>query len=186
MKAFVVSDTHDRLDTLRRFLDILRSAIGPVYLVHLGDVVSPFTLRYIVESLPKSVTLKVVLGNNDGDKVLLSRIAEVADQPEELELCGMRAIAFHGFKSPELTERVVSGIACGGRYDVVMYGHTHRFRLEKLCSSYLLNPGTLSGYLAERATFALVDCETLRASIIDLDTGMEVLSSRIAVEPWER
>lgn len=177
MRVFVVSDSHDRLDALRRFLGVLRSVAGPAYLIHLGDVVSPFALRYIVESLPEGVGLRVVLGNNDGDKVLLGRLAEVVDQPEELELCGLRAIALHGFKSPELTERLVDGIACAGYYDVVMYGHTHRPRLERRCSSLLLNPGALSGYLAERSTYALVDCAALRASVVDLDTGAVVLGS---------
>ncbi len=179
MKVFVVSDTHDRLSTLEKFLDTLKSVRGPAYLVHLGDVVSPFTLKLIAESLPEGFGLKVVLGNNDADKVLLSRISDVVDQPEELELCGLKVLAFHGFKSPELTEKMATWAARDGHYDIVMYGHTHRFRLERLRSSHLLNPGALSGYLAERATYAVIECVARRVSVIDLSTGAELLGSTL-------
>lgn len=187
MKVFVISDTHDRLSTLKKFLSTLRTSPGVGYLIHLGDLVSPFTLRSIVEALPPGFGLKVVLGNNDADKILLSRVAkEVEDQPEELEICGFKTVLFHGFKSPELTEKVARALACSGYYDIVMYGHTHRFILKRECSSYLLNPGTLSGYLAREATYATIDCETHTASIIELETGQRVLNTLIAVEDRAR
>jgi len=180
LKVYVISDTHDRLDTLEKFLKIVGAFLEPGYLIHLGDIVSPFTLRYIVSNLPENLKLKVVLGNNDADKVLISKIAEdVEDQPTEVEFCGMKALLLHGFKSPELTEKIVDSIACSNYYSVVMYGHTHKYRLNKKCSSYVLNPGALSGYLAQEATYGVVDCESLTASIVDLETNRVVLSSPI-------
>lgn len=170
LKAFVISDTHDRLSTIRRFLSILEPGEG--FLVHLGDVVSPFTLRALVDGLPAGYKLKVVLGNNDGDVLLLSKVArEVVEQPDELELCGLRVLALHGFKTTEFTERVAESLACGGYYDIVMYGHTHRPRLDRKCGSYLLNPGTLSGYLSELPTYAVLDCQELSAYIVSLEDG---------------
>ncbi|MCS7099440.1 MAG: metallophosphoesterase [Sulfolobales archaeon] len=181
MKFFIVSDTHDNIDAVKRFLDVLKSSfISSGFLIHLGDIVSPFTLKLISESLPPKFNLKVVLGNNDGDKVLLSRIAkEVYDQPEEADLCGLKAFLLHGFKSVELTEKIAYGVACGGYYDVVLYGHTHRFKIEKIRNSYLINPGTLSGYLASRKTYGIIDCEDLTASITDLESGERILSTKI-------
>lgn len=76
LKVYVISDTHDRLDTLEKFLKIVGKSLEPGYLIHLGDVVSPFTLKSIVGALPERLSLKVVLGNNDADKVLLSKIAK--------------------------------------------------------------------------------------------------------------
>ncbi|MEM4659903.1 MAG: metallophosphoesterase family protein, partial [Sulfolobales archaeon] len=78
-----------------------------------------------------------------------------------------------------LTEKIVDSIACSNYYSVVMYGHTHKYRLNKKCSSYVLNPGALSGYLAQEATYGVVDCESLTASIVDLETNRVVLSSPI-------
>lgn len=171
------------MDAVEKFLNVLRSSSHSGFLIHLGDLVSPFTLKLISESLPQSFSLKVILGNNDGDKVLLSRITkEVCDQPEEVEICGLRAILLHGFKSIELTEKIAHGIACSGYYDIVLYGHTHRFMVERACSSYLINPGTLSGYLASRRTYGIIDCGDLTVSIVDLETGGSILSTKIVIE----
>ncbi|MEM2595505.1 MAG: YfcE family phosphodiesterase [Sulfolobales archaeon] len=180
LKVYVISDTHDRLDTLEKFLKIVGKSLEPGYLIHLGDVVSPFTLKSIVGALPERLSLKVVLGNNDADKVLLSKIAkDVEDQPTEVEVCGTKALLLHGFKSPELTERVVDSLACSNYYGIVMYGHTHRYRLNKKCSSYVLNPGALSGYLAREVTYGVIDCDTLTASIVDLGTNQSIMSLSI-------
>ncbi len=146
-------------------------------LVHLGDVISPFTLRALVEGLPGGSKITVVLGNNDGDPLLLRTIVgDVAEQPVEVEICGLKAIAVHGFKSPATTERVVHGLACSGYYDIVLYGHTHKPMLTTLHSKYVVNPGALSGYLTDRATYALVDCSRRSIEIRDLDSG-EILQT---------
>ena len=173
----MVSDTHDNLANLVRFLRLVEALGEPVTLIHLGDVISPFTLRALTEGLPRGSRITVVLGNNDGDPLLLRAIVEdVAEQPVELEVCGLKAIAVHGFKSPALTERVVHGLACSGHYDVVLYGHTHRPVLATAHSRYVLNPGALSGYLTDRATYAVVDCSRRTIEVRDLDSG-EVLQA---------
>jgi putative phosphoesterase len=173
----VVSDTHDNLVNLGKFLKVVKALGEPIPLIHLGDVISPFTLRTLVEGLPRGSRVTVVLGNNDGDPLLLRTIVEdVAEQPIEVDICGLKAIALHGFKSPTLTERVVHGLACGGYYDVVLYGHTHRPVLTVVHSRYVLNPGALSGYLTDRATYAVVDCSKRTIEIRDLDSG-EVLQA---------
>lgn len=181
MRVYAISDTHDMLGAIDSFLRVVLSDPEAGYLIHLGDVVSPFSLRYIVDALPRGFRLKVVLGNNDGDKILLRSISDgVVEQPEEVEICGLRALLLHGFKSPELTERIVDGIACGGDYDMVLYGHTHRFRLDSRCSRYVINPGTLSGYLSSRSTYATIDCARFTASIVELETGRELAARTLA------
>jgi len=140
-------------------------------------VISPFTLRTLVEGLPRGSKITIVLGNNDGDPLLLKAIVEdVAEQPVELEICGLKAVAVHGFKSPATTERVVHGLACSGYYDIVLYGHTHKPVLTTVQSKYVVNPGALSGYLTDRATYAVVDCSKRSIEIRDLDSG-EVLQT---------
>lgn len=183
----MISDTHDKVSAIKEFLKTMLSDPEAVYLIHLGDIVSPFSMKLIVEELPQDFGLKVVLGNNDGDKILLmSTCRDVVEQPEEMEICGLKALLFHGFKSPELTERIVCGIACGGYYDIVLYGHTHRFKLDSVCSSYVVNPGTLSGYLSTVSTYAVVDCEKLTASIIELETGKELAALTLSASGRRR
>jgi putative phosphoesterase len=178
--VFVISDTHDRLDKVVRFTEVVKSEPGPGYIVHLGDVVSPFTLRALAENIPPTYKLKLVLGNNDGDILLLNKIiGELGEQPEEVEFCGLRVLMLHGFKTRELTDRIVESLACGGHYDVIMYGHTHKYRLNRVCSSYLLNPGSLAGYLTDKSTYAKIDCQNLTMSLIDLETGNSIVNIRM-------
>lgn len=180
MLVFVVSDTHDRLDKVMKFVDILKSESRTGYVIHLGDVVSPFTLRALVENMPSTFKFKLILGNNDGDVLLLSKVfAELSEQPEEAELCGLRVLMLHGFKNRELTEKIVEGLACGGSYDIILYGHTHMYRLNKVCSSYIVNPGSLAGYLASTSTYARIDCRDLTLSIVDLETGNLLAAAQI-------
>lgn len=178
--VFVVSDTHDRLDKVMKFVDVVKSESRTGYVIHLGDIVSPFTLRALVEKMAPTFKLKLILGNNDGDILLLSKvIAELSEQPEEAEFCGLKVLMLHGFKTREFTEKIVESLACGGRYDIIMYGHTHEYRLDKVCSSYVINPGSLAGYLTNVSTYAKIDCRDLVLSIIDLETGNLLASTRI-------
>jgi len=103
-------------------------------------------------------------------------VEDVVEQPVEMDICGLRAVAVHGFKSPATTERVVRGLACSGYYDIVLYGHTHKPVISTVNFKYVINPGALSGYLTDRATYAVVDCSTRTVEIRDLDSG-EVLQT---------
>ncbi|HIE24086.1 MAG TPA: metallophosphoesterase, partial [Candidatus Korarchaeota archaeon] len=76
-------------------------------------------------------------------------------------------LAFHGFGSLSLTEKVARVLADCGEYDVVLFGHTHSPVVEKR-GSLLVNPGEASGKLTGRKTAALVDLENLEAEIVEL------------------
>ena len=68
-------------------------------LIFCGDFCAPFTLKQIAASFPGPV--HVVFGNNDGDKLFLSRVATQAGNVTlhgefaELELGGRRIAATH-------------------------------------------------------------------------------------------
>ena len=49
----------------------------------------------------------------------------------------------------------------------MIYGHSHQVRVEGK-EQILLNPGSCAGYLADRATVAAVDLDTLEVDLIDL------------------
>ncbi|MCE4610724.1 MAG: metallophosphoesterase [Desulfurococcales archaeon] len=167
----VVSDSHDNRGNVRVAAKLLRS-LGVEYLVHLGDVVAPFTLRDLLESVkPRRFTL--VYGNNDGEKVGLSLEASKAggralDQPVVLKLDGRRILALHGFGAPDVTREVVESLAESRRWDAVLYGHTHEADFRYIRGVLLLNPGDLSGQLG-KPSIALLDTSTMRARLIDLD-----------------
>lgn len=160
MKIGIVSDTHDNLRNLERALGLLRER-GVSLVLHAGDFVSPFTAEPF-----RKANLRVVgvFGNNDGDKLYLQKqFAEVGELhfgPHELELGGRKILLMH-------EPRALEALAASGRYDLVVYGHTHRPEVRE-GPSRVVNPGELGGWLTGRATCALVDLEMLQVELLQL------------------
>ena len=163
MKIGILSDSHDNLPNIRKAVEIF-SKNGVEALIHAGDFCSPFTLAEFKPLSEKGVKMSAVFGNNDGDRLLLSRRAgdfcSFADGACILNLAGRRIVVMH---YPELADDLYQL----GTYDLVIYGHNHKFRVEG-SEKKLLNPGTCSGYLAEAATVALVDTTSMTVEMVRL------------------
>ena len=163
MKIGVLSDTHDNLTNIRKAVEIF-SKNGVEALIHGGDFCSPFTLAEFKPLADKGVKMHAVFGNNDGDRVLLVRRAadfcSFTDGACIVTLDGRKIVILH---YPDLGEDLFRL----GAYDLVIYGHNHKVRVEGE-EKKLLNPGTCSGYLAETATIALVDTRTMGVEIVRL------------------
>jgi len=56
-----------------------------------------------------------------------------------------------------------------GKYDIILYGHTHVARVINRDGTLVVNPGALSGYVSGKRTFAIVDTEKMEANIVDID-----------------
>lgn len=137
-------------------------------MIHAGDIISPFALREF-----KGLKVYAVYGNNDGEKLLLSKVAAemgflLSEPPLFLSLGGREIAVVHGASTPSGTVRLVEALARSGMFHVVVYGHTHQLDVRKIGEALVVNPGTLSGYLADRATFALVDLETLEVEVLEV------------------
>lgn len=142
-------------------------------LIHLGDYVSPFTLKNLLKVLEKSsIKFLGIFGNNDGDKVLMMKtvtnLGQLSEPPVEIEIDRMKALILHGFGPKELTDRFVNSLALSGHYELIMYGHTHTPRAEIINNALVINPGAFSGYLAESPTLALLNTEERDLAIIDI------------------
>ena len=164
----VVSDTHDYIRAARLAARLFAQK-GVQLVVHLGDIVAPFTLRAFREAGVKR--LIAVYGNNDGEKLLLSKTAsqlgfEIHEWPYILEVDGRRVALVHGWGSPEETARIVEALAPG--VDIVLYGHTHRREVRRLGSTLILNPGEACGCLTGVMSVALVDTKSMEAEIVEL------------------
>ncbi|MCS7094771.1 MAG: metallophosphoesterase [Thaumarchaeota archaeon] len=169
MRVAVISDTHDRLDRLRRALEEVKE-LGVEVLMHLGDYTSPFTLRELARSGIRTVG---ILGNNDGDPLSLSSAArdvgvELRHWPAELELDGRRILLVHGFGSREVSVRFAEALAASGYWDCVLYGHTHQLDIRRIERTLLLNPGEVFGDLTGRATFVTLNTEELTVEVHEL------------------
>ena len=166
MKIGVLSDTHDNLANLRLAVETFARR-GVEALIHAGDFCSPFTLQEFAPLAAKGVRMHAVFGNNDGDHVHLSlRGADFCsfhDGSAVVELDGRRIVVVH---YPDLA----AALLASGAFDLVIHGHDHTPRSEG-GRRRLLNPGTCSGYLAPRATVAVVDSADLSVEVIDLGSG---------------
>lgn len=146
------------------------SDAGVSAVIHLGDIISPFTLRFMLEGL--KVRFEAVFGNNDGERIGLLRISSVygaslGEQPRVVNMSDRRLLLVHGFGDPSTTYEVVRALAESSRWDAVLYGHTHEANVEYIRGVLLLNPGDGSGYLG-KSSVALVDLKTMRVRLVEL------------------
>jgi putative phosphoesterase len=161
MKVAILSDAHDNIWKLGELLeDVGRS--GAAVLLFCGDLCAPFTLKQIGEGFGGPV--HVVRGNNDGDVLFLTRIAN-----------GLDNVTWHGsFAYLELDGRKVAinhypqiarDQALCGQYELVCYGHDHTANVESLGKTLLVNPGEVMGRFG-KSTYAVYDtasgCAELR------------------------
>ncbi|HVO39619.1 MAG TPA: metallophosphoesterase [Spirochaetia bacterium] len=163
MKIGVISDSHDNLPNIRKAVEVF-SKNGVETLIHGGDFCSPFTLAEFKPLADRGVKMHAVFGNNDGDRVLLARRGEgfcsFTDGSLIVTLGGRKIVVLH---YPDLGEDLFRL----GAYDLVIYGHNHKVRVEG-GEKKLLNPGTSSGYLADKATVALVETNGMTVEIVTL------------------
>ena len=177
MRIVIVSDIHDNVWNLRAALDCVRDADA---LLCCGDLCSPFVVGLMAEGFPAG-RIELVCGNNDGDLMRITQNAaryagrvrlrgEFAELPAA-EYDGLRIAMIH---YPDVAHR----LAASGDYDLVCYGHDHRFAIARHAASGALtiNPGTLMGYdpiggADTPATFVVIDTATRHPEAYELDPG---------------
>ncbi|AFH43360.1 metallophosphoesterase [Fervidicoccus fontis] len=170
MKIGIISDTHDNMKNISMFLEIMKSHEVEL-LIHLGDFSSPFAFKSIFSSYQNRGY--AVFGNNDGDRVVLTKMAmrmgiEVAESVNPVSIGGRRFFLMHGFGSPELTSEIAEAVARSGKYDYVLFGHTHSLRISQMERALLINPGEASGALTQKATAVILEIPENRVEVVEL------------------
>jgi predicted phosphodiesterase len=54
------------------------------------------------------------------------------------------------------------------KVDFVLFGHTHNSYLKKKGRQTIINPGTLSGYVSGKSTYAIIDLTYMKSEILEL------------------
>jgi putative phosphoesterase len=160
MRVAIVSDIHDNIWKLETLLQRLDADV----LLFCGDFCAPFTLRQIAEGFAGPV--HVVFGNNDGDQLLLSRVA--AGFPHVTLHGDFAAVEFEGHRVavthyPEIGKALASGDA----FDLVCHGHSHERRVAREGRTLLVNPGEVMGRLGP-STYAVYDTRTGDADLWEI------------------
>lgn len=118
MRVGILSDTHGLLRP-----EVLSALEGCEVILHGGDV----NRQSILDQLERIAPVHAVRGNNDKEW------AEHLPASLEITLAGARVVMTH--KKKDLPEDVSD-------YDLVVYGHSHKYEELTQGSTLLLNPGS--------------------------------------------
>ena len=159
MKIGVVSDTHDNLPNVAEIVDLLNAA-NVERVVHTGDITSTKTLRALSRLRSPLVG---VYGNNDLERELLCEAAaelgfDFADPPLELRWAGRHIVVVH-----DPTEHDPDELHAG---DVLLHGHDHFHRVEKVGGTLIFNPGECSGLIRGQNAVGVLDLTQLETEIL--------------------
>jgi putative phosphoesterase len=160
----IMSDAHDSVQGVKDALSMF-SQKGVSMVLFAGDMVGSGNC-YAFENL--GIPLKLVYGNNDGDRVGLQRDfafvgGEYLGDFGEIEVDGLKIALMHGTDEPLVKAVVASEI-----YDVVVRGHNHRSEVTRHGTTLLVNPGEIWGYLTGISSVAILDTNNLEVEIIEL------------------
>jgi putative phosphoesterase len=118
----LISDTHGLVRT-----EVHTALAGVELILHAGDVGE----AEILDELAIIAPVKAVRGNTDSHDLGL---------PDALELTlgGVRIHVSHGHEVGRTTpENLAAAYAC----DLIVYGHTHRQRIDQVGDTLVVNPG---------------------------------------------
>lgn len=157
MKIAIFSDVHDNLVRWSEAAETIKDQ-GITIGVCCGDVQSVDTLKVIAESFEE---LYLCFGNADYtlpmSTGLIPENVKWFSEVGEFTLDGKDYALVHN-------DQVAKALAESGKYDIVLYGHTHTPWEKIVGKTKLLNPGEISGRYG-RPSFAILDTETLEARL---------------------
>jgi putative phosphoesterase len=158
VKVGVLSDSHDNRDGAFDVLSVfLRERVDAI--LHLGDVCSPLFLEPFRAC---GIPLVGVFGNNDVDRAGLQAVSgnRFYRGPHICEIGGRKILMSHAFD--ELQEEIGEG----GKFDLILFGHTHRPLTMRIGRALVINPGEACGFMSGRPTCAVIDLEAMAAGIL--------------------
>jgi putative phosphoesterase len=163
VKIGLISDTHDNFKTIEGAVRIFgENGIG--YVIHAGDITTP-------EAVEAFAGLKMigVLGNNDLDKKGLTSAFEKIGGELRGEICEIEEddLLIGVYHGTDFRKR--DALIQSGKYNVVVYGHTHKIDNKTVGNTIVINPGTANGwFFGYKATAAIFDTVSKECNFIDL------------------
>ena len=160
MKIGLTGDTHNNLKNVTKICDIFNSW-NLDFVIHTGDISLPKTL-YAFDLL--NAPLKGVFGNNDeSEKDDLRKVCKQKDFlfQDMLEIQISEENFLFAIHDPnDIEERFYkSG-------NIIVHGHTHRFRDEIYRDTHIFNPGECAGIMKGMNKVGIVDTNIPSMEII--------------------
>ena len=152
----VVGDTHNRISNVEKIIDIFNEK-NVDKVIHTGDITQAKTLsRFSRLNCP----LIGVYGNNDLEEKGLKDIAKrngfnFQDPPLILEINNTKIAVFH---EPDKIENFLKK---DSSIDLIIHGHTHRYRNENIGNIRIINPGECAGIIKGKNSVGALNLEDL-------------------------
>ena len=161
MHIAILSDTHNRYQTVERVLEILQ-ARRINFIIHCGDIEDSEIVW-----LFHGFTTHFVFGNCDLERASLRQaihgIGEKLHEPfGQVDIDDLKIAFTHGDD-----KRLLSALEESGRYDFVFYGHTHQAKQHRTGRTRVINPGAL--HRARPKTFGVLDTMTGEIESVEVE-----------------
>ncbi len=162
MKIGIISDTHDGLANASRAAEIFRQQkVG--FILHAGDIESGDTAQMFAGI--NNAKFMAVYGNCDTARMELAEaITNFGGQIDEIydgQIGQRRIFMAH---RPELAQGAIES----GKFDLVIYGHTHKLDIRKTGRTLVINPGTARRWQWGHPHVVVVELEDMSAEAISL------------------
>lgn len=154
----VVSDTHNNIKSIKKIISLFNNE-DVVSVIHTGDIASAKALEKFSNLETKLVG---VYGNNDRYESGLDTIAkkcsfEFQNPPKSIQIFDKKITIFHE------PDEIDSFIKQNPEVDLILHGHTHRYRNEVRNKTLIFNPGESAGILKGKNAIGIVDLNSLKA-----------------------
>ncbi len=162
----IISDTHENMPIIDKAVEIFNSK-NVKLVFHAGDIISPITYLHFSKL---ACPIHLVYGNNDGEKKFLkekySQIGSIQDPPLEYAVKEngkvIQFVIYHAL--PDDIDYIIKS----GKYDYIIYGHTHKKDLRTVDNTTIINPGEAGGWLYNERTIVILDTETKKIEFVNL------------------
>ena len=157
----VVSDTHNNIKNIKKIIYLFNEEQVDL-VIHTGDISKATTLG-VFSNL--NSPLVGVFGNNDRIEEGLKEVCSeynfnFQEPPLSLTLENKKVAVFH---EPELIEAYIKD---NQDIDLVLHGHTHRYKEESVDNIIYFNPGESAGSMEGKNAIGLIDMCNLKTKRI--------------------
>jgi hypothetical protein len=163
MKIAIISDIHDNLKNLNKFINFANlNNINVIFCT--GDLTNEESARYLAEKFNK--TIYIISGNAE---LYEPQLFHEYKNVQHLGQIGILTLANTKFGLCHEPYYIQDLIKKRPDLDIIFYGHTHKPWVEEQNITKIVNPGTLGG-IFQKATFALYNTETKNLELKILET----------------
>ena len=157
MLVGVVSDTHNNLKNVESIINIFNKEDVNL-VIHTGDISKAETLR-LFSNL--NCPMAGVFGNNDRFEEGLKEVCDeynfnFQNPPFSMILEGKKIAVFH---EPELIDHYIKEHE---DVQLIIHGHTHRYKEETLNDIIFFNPGESAGSMKGKNALGIINLNNLK------------------------